>query len=113
MIGLTAPQQAALSFIRTYRDEHGLMPSCAEIAAGIGAKSKSRASQVLASLEERGALRRLGRRARAIELIDPDDKRAVLLRADVYRLLQAYAATTEASVDVAASELIAASLGAR
>lgn len=112
MIGLTAPQQAALSFIRTYRDEHGLMPSCAEIAAGIGAKSKSRASQVLASLEERGALRRLGRRARAIELIDPDDRRAVLLNREIYRLLSAYASGMHISIDTAASELLRGALGA-
>lgn len=41
-----------------------------EIADHIGTKSKSRISEILIALEERGHIRRLANRPRAIELID-------------------------------------------
>lgn len=71
MIGLTARQQDALRFIQGFLEAKGYSPSFAEIAAGIGARSKSPAGDLVNSLERRGAVRRLHHRARAIEVIHP------------------------------------------
>lgn len=112
MIGLTKRQQECIAFIRSFRDQHGVMPSYEEIAAGIGIKSRSRIKQVLDDLVERGAVRRLNHRARAIELIEPNSMQAVLLNREIYSLLSAYATGMQISIDVAAGELLRGALGA-
>ena len=47
-----------------------MFPTFAEIAEHLGIKSKSRISEILIALEERGHIRRLSNKPRAIELID-------------------------------------------
>lgn len=112
MIGLTKKQQETISFIRSFRDQHGIIPSYGEIAQGIGVKSRSRVKQVLDDLVERGAIRRLNHRARAIELVEPNSMQAILLNREVYSLLSAYASGMKISIDVAAGELLRGALGA-
>lgn len=69
---LTKRQRDVLVFIEAYqRREGGVSPSCAEIAKGVGTTSKGRASEVLSRLEERGFIRRLKHRNRAIEILKP------------------------------------------
>lgn len=70
-IGLTARQGDCLSFMRSYRIKHGHMPSYTEIAASLNFRSKSGVHRLMNGLVERGAIRRLTGRARAIEIIDP------------------------------------------
>lgn len=71
MIGLTHRQAAALRFIIGFTESHGVAPSQGEIAAGIGMKSPPRAHYLLNRLEERGAIRRVPQRPRAIEVLHP------------------------------------------
>ena len=72
MMGLTAIQLAALRFIVGYQAANGgVSPSCTEIGTALGWKAKSRTAATLALLEERGAIRRLRRRQRAIEVLEP------------------------------------------
>lgn len=72
MISLTEKQAKALAFIKGYMAEHdGLAPTCEEIAAGIGLASKANICRILEALVERGAIRRLPQRARAIEIVEP------------------------------------------
>lgn len=72
MMGLTAVQLAALRFIVGYQAANGgVSPSCVEIGTALGWKAKSRTAATLACLEERGAIRRLRRRQRAIEVLEP------------------------------------------
>lgn len=111
MIGLTKRQQETVAFIRTFRDSHGVMPSCGDIADGLGLKSRSRAKAILDELIERGALRRSPRRARAIELVEPPPM-IVLLNNEIFSLLSAYASGMHISIDTAASELLRGALGA-
>ena len=66
---LTVKQRQALTFIKGYAADHGgLIPSFDEIAAGVGT-SKGGAHRLLTQLEQRGRIRRMKRRARAIEVI--------------------------------------------
>lgn len=70
-MSLTPRQSAALAFIRQYMAENaGRAPSCAEIAAGIDLLSKSGAVRLLNGLVERGHLRRIAHRTRAMELVE-------------------------------------------
>lgn len=70
MIGLTPRQMALLRFIAGYQLAHdGVSPTLRECAAGIGVARKSTIFRYLAHLQERGAIRRISRRVRAIELL--------------------------------------------
>ena len=66
----TGRQLDALRFIVGYQDAHdGISPTTEEIGAAIGLTSRSGASRLLTCLEERGRIRRLPNRARAIEVL--------------------------------------------
>lgn len=68
--GLTPKQRKLLDFIVGYQREHrGDSPSFTEMAAGIGVVTKSAVHRLLEALEERGAIVRDRRRARAIQVI--------------------------------------------
>jgi SOS-response transcriptional repressor LexA len=59
-----------LRYVAGYQRAHGgVSPSLDECAAGLGLNGKSGASRMLALLEDRGLIRRLPNRARAIELL--------------------------------------------
>lgn len=112
MIWLTAVQQNCLTFMKQRSDETGVMPSFQEIADHIGVKNRGRVSNIIGKLEERGAIRRLRYRSRAIEIIEPAKMRAVLLNKEIYALIQAYAASEHIAVDTAANSLLRDALGA-
>ena len=68
MMGLTAQQGALLEFLKAYLATNGIAPTIREMAWGIGTKSSGRVQTLLTALEERGAIRRIPHRARAIEI---------------------------------------------
>lgn len=72
MIALTPRQQDALRFITGYQERNGISPTLREIADAIGLKSKTvfTADWLVRSLEERGAIARIGRQ-RAIAVLKP------------------------------------------
>jgi len=68
---LTPKQQALLTFIKAYQAENaGIAPSFEQMAAAVGIVSKSGVYRLLAGLEERGHIRRVPNRARAIEVVE-------------------------------------------
>lgn len=67
---LTAKQRELLNFLKQYQDEFDHAPSFDEMKDAIGLKSKSGIHRLVSALEERGHIRRLANRARAIEIID-------------------------------------------
>lgn len=67
---LTAKQRDLLIFLKSYQAEHEHAPSFDEMKNAIGLKSKSGIHRLVSALEERGYIRRLANRARAIEIID-------------------------------------------
>lgn len=72
---LTRRQHLLLTYLRERVGEAGEAPSFAEMAAAMGLGSKGGIHRLLLALEERGYIRRLARRARAIEVL-PHDARA-------------------------------------
>jgi len=71
---LTSKQHDLLMFIHERLKEAGVPPSFEEMKEALGLKSKSGIHRLITALEERGFLRRLPHRARALEVIRlPDD----------------------------------------
>jgi repressor LexA len=69
MIGLTPKQRRLQTLIERGLDERGVVPTFEELAAGMGLRSKSGVHRLVEGLVERGTLRRLPHRARAIEVV--------------------------------------------
>ena len=73
MTYLTNTEAVALEFISGHiRDTGGVAPSYTQIMQALRLRSKSKIGFILDDLERKGKLRRLGHRARAIEIIDPN-----------------------------------------
>lgn len=68
---LTQRQLQLLKFIQTYSREHGVSPSFDEMREALKLKSKSGIHRLISGLEERGYIRRLAYRARALEVVKP------------------------------------------
>jgi repressor LexA len=68
---LTQRQLQLLRFIQNYSREHGVSPSFDEMRAALKLQSKSGIHRLISGLEERGYIRRLAYRARALEVVKP------------------------------------------
>lgn len=66
---LTRKQLELLDFIRTRMDRDGVPPSFDEMKDALDLRSKSGIHRLITALEERGFIRRLAHRARAIEIV--------------------------------------------
>jgi repressor LexA len=66
---LTAKQRELLIFIDTRLKENGISPSFDEMREALDLKSKSGVHRLISALEERGFIRRLPNRARALEVM--------------------------------------------
>jgi len=66
---LTIKQRELLNFLKDYEHKHQASPSFDEMRQAIGLASKSGIHRLISGLEERGFIRRLANRARAIEII--------------------------------------------
>jgi len=66
---LTRKQLELLRYIDSQLNEHGTAPSFEEMKEAVNLKSKSGIHRLVSALEERGFLRRLPHRARALEII--------------------------------------------
>ena len=70
---LTAKQQQLLIFIKQHLDQGGVSPSFEEMKEALDLKSKSGIHRLISALEERGFIRRLPNRARALEILKLPD----------------------------------------
>ncbi|MFT3965735.1 MAG: transcriptional repressor LexA [Sphingobium sp.] len=75
---LTAKQQQLLLFIKQHLERGGVSPSFEEMKEALDLKSKSGIHRLISALEERGFIRRLPNRARALEVLKLPDGLAVL-----------------------------------
>jgi len=66
---LTAKQQQLLLFINDRLSSGGVSPSFDEMKDALGLKSKSGVHRLINALEERGFIRRMANRARALEVL--------------------------------------------
>lgn len=75
MIPLTEKAKKLYSFIKIFQDENeGLSPSFDEMMVAMGLKSKSGVHRLIHQLEERGWIKKLYGRARAIKILDGEDE---------------------------------------
>jgi repressor LexA len=70
---LTSKQHALLHFIHQRLEATGVSPSFEEMKEALDLKSKSGVHRLIGALEERGFLRRLANRARALEVVKMPD----------------------------------------
>lgn len=71
---LTRKQHQLLLFIHEHLSKHGVSPSFDEMKEALDLKSKSGIHRLITGLEERGFIRRLPHRARAVEVLRlPED----------------------------------------
>ena len=66
---LTFQQEKLLKFIIDYQKENNVTPSFDEMKDGLDLKSKSGIHRIVSALEERGYIKKLNNRARAIEIV--------------------------------------------
>jgi repressor LexA len=66
---LTSRQNDCWVFLAKYTEEHGYAPSFEEMANSLNVASKSNIHRLLGALEERGFIRRLRHKSRAIEVL--------------------------------------------
>ena len=70
---LTRKQLELLDFIKTRMDRAGVPPSFDEMKDALDLRSKSGIHRLITALEERGFIRRLAHRARALEIVKLPD----------------------------------------
>ena len=66
---LTKKQKELLEYIQNYQTKSGVTPSYEEMKGALNLKSKSGIHRLVIALEERGFVRRLAHKARALEVI--------------------------------------------
>lgn len=100
---LTAKQHELLHFIQERLDSSGISPSFEEMKEALGLKSKSGIHRLISALEERGFLRRLPNRARALEVLKvPEAAKPAPVRENVVPLRK----TAPAMRPIAANDII-------
>ena len=78
---LTSKQHELLLFIQKKLEDSGISPSFEEMKEALDLKSKSGVHRLISALEERGFLRRLPNRARALEVLkNPEDVTAKAIK---------------------------------
>lgn len=81
---LTQKQHQLICFIQDRLEESGVSPSFEEMKEALNLKSKSGVHRLVSALEERGFIRRLPNRARALEVLkSPDGREAAPTGADI------------------------------
>ena len=68
---LTHKQSELLTYLSDHMQQHDVPPSFDEMRDALGLASKSGVHRLVSGLEERGYIRRLANRARAIEILKP------------------------------------------
>ena len=66
---LTKKQKELLNYIQKFQSKNGLTPSYEEMKSALNLKSKSGIHRLILALEERGFVKRLAHKARALEII--------------------------------------------
>jgi repressor LexA len=106
---LTAKQRELLLFIDTRLNESGISPSFDEMREALDLKSKSGVHRLISALEERGFIRRLPNRARALEVLKlPETRPAAAPAATVTPIRPVAPAAANDTIDIPMHGRIAA-----
>ena len=105
---LTSKQQELLAFIHQRLESGGVSPSFEEMKEALDLKSKSGIHRLINALEERGFIRRLPNRARALEVLKiPDGMDRLPVPAAASNVVpMAPPAKTPAQIPIAANDVI-------
>lgn len=104
---LTAKQYELIRFIQQRLEETGISPSFEEMKEALDLKSKSGVHRLISALEERGFIRRLPNRARALEVVKlPEDAVSNAPRDAAANDYTAAAAPSRSKAPVAANDVI-------
>lgn len=104
---LTAKQNELLRFIHERLEESGVSPSFEEMKEALDLKSKSGVHRLIGALEERGFIRRLANRARALEVMKMPEGGSARSVGNVAKLNPAVArAKTPTNIPVAANDVL-------
>lgn len=104
---LTAKQYELIRFIQQRLEETGISPSFEEMKEALDLKSKSGVHRLISALEERGFIRRLPNRARALEVVKlPEDAVSNSPRDAAANDDTATAAPSRSKAPVAANDVI-------
>src|ERR1700712_5638385 len=104
---LTRKQHELIRFIQTRLEETGVSPSFEEMKEALDLKSKSGVHRLISALEERGFIRRLPNRARALEVLrQPEDVTRPPVNAPVVALTPRPAPAKAAPLPVPANDVI-------
>jgi len=101
MMGLTKAQYDCALFIQNYvASSYGVAPSYDEIAEALGLRSKSGVYRIISALTNRGVIRKLPGKARAIEILKrvPDRNHETKFR-DLFTAEEWAQVTTAAEID--------------
>ena len=71
---LTKKQKELYDYLRSYISKSNISPSFEEMKVALGLKSKSGIHRLITSLEQRGFIKRLKHKARAMEIIKKSDE---------------------------------------
>ena len=105
---LTAKQHELLLFINERLKASGISPSFDEMREALDLKSKSGVHRLISALEERGFIRRLPNRARALEVVKLPDTAAPTATSNVTPLRPPAAAPANDTIDLPLHGRIAA-----
>ncbi len=103
---LTAKQQQLLMYIKQHLDQGGISPSFEEMKEALDLKSKSGIHRLISALEERGFIRRLPNRARALEVLKLPDGAAAVPPDNVTALRKPAPSAPARSMPIAANDVI-------
>ena len=105
---LTAKQRELLLFIDARLQENGISPSFDEMREALDLKSKSGVHRLISALEERGFIRRLPNRARALEVVKLPETSAPAMPSNVVQLRPTVPPPANDSIDIPLHGRIAA-----
>lgn len=103
-MGLTPRQSNLFGFIRSYKNENDVAPTYGEMAAYLDLRSKSGIARLVEGIEERGLIRRLPNKARAIEIVAPVLELSP--HPEVMAQIRRYATAQKVSVETIACEAL-------
>lgn len=102
---LTAKQQELLLFIHHRLEAGGVSPSFEEMKEALDLKSKSGVHRLIGALEERGFIRRLANRARALEVVKMPEG-GTTRDVNITKLTPAVAAKPQVTLPIAANDVM-------
>ena len=103
---LTAKQNELLRFIHERLEESGVSPSFEEMKEALDLKSKSGVHRLIGALEERGFIRRLANRARALEVVKMPEGGSTRSVSNVTAIKPAAPLKPQVNIPVAANDVM-------